>query len=106
MIGDLHASTSSKRRWMEYFARFLWLAFLFSSKALQNRTVTIELKHIYRQSDETLFHCLRNWENKVSQKSIELLNSRYEPDFNLNENEGYITLTTHNANAQEINDEN
>jgi len=108
MIGDLHqlAPVVKEDEW-NILRDFYDSAFFFSSKALQKtELVTIELKHIYRQSDETFISLLGEIrENKVSQKSIELLNSRYEPDFNLNENEGYITLTTHNANAQEINDE-
>jgi hypothetical protein len=67
---------------------------------------TVELKHIYRQEDEAFINLLgeiRN--NRISEKSYNLLNSRYIPDFNPDENQGYITLTTHNATALKMNQE-
>src|SRR5690606_2248851 len=36
---------------------------------------------------------------------LEKLNQRYIPDFNPKEEEGYITLTSHNLSAQRINEE-
>lgn len=107
MIGDLHqlAPVVKENEW-HMVRDFYDSVFFFSSIALKKTDfVTVELKHIYRQSDEVFISLLGEIrENNVSQKSVELLNSRYKPDFNLNENEGYITLTTHNAFAQEIND--
>ncbi len=107
MIGDLHqlAPVVKEDEWLmlkDYYNS----AFFFSSIALQKTDfVSIELKHIYRQSDKIFINLLgeiRN--NKLTQDSIELLNSRYIPNFRPDENHGYITLTTHNATAQLIND--
>ena len=35
---------------------------------------------------------------------VRLLNSRFKPNFIAHDNEGYITLTTHNYQADQIND--
>lgn len=66
----------------------------------------IELKKIFRQTDETfisLLNRIRN--NETTADDISLLNERYCPDFRPTEEEGYITLTTHNARADKINQE-
>jgi hypothetical protein len=44
---------------------------------------------------------LRN--NEISAADIEILNKYVQPDFDPTANEGYITLTTHNAKADEMN---
>lgn len=80
--------------------------YFFSSRALkQLAPVCIELKHIYRQSDQVFIDLLnRVRENQVDVATIEQLNQRYIPNFNPPENEGYITLTTHNIQAQQTNE--
>ena len=42
----------------------------------------------------------------MSENSINKLNERYLPNFIPKENEGFITLTTHNKKAHVLNDEN
>lgn len=80
--------------------------FFFGSRALQKTDyISIELKHVYRQSDEKFIALL----NKVRDKNLDAsdlaeLNKRYLPDFEPKDEEGYITLTTHNKQAQEINE--
>jgi len=80
--------------------------FFFSSQALaKTNFVTIELHHIFRQSDVRFIHLLNQIrENKLDKFGIELLNSRCMPDFEPDPDEGYITLTTHNLQANRIND--
>ena len=63
-----------------------------------------ELKKVYRQSDIhflSLLNAIR--ENRCTSNAIKELNSRYIPDFNPNNDNGYIRLTTHNIQAQQIN---
>ena len=81
--------------------------FFFSSKAFrQSQAVSIELKHIYRQQDNTFIKILNEIrEDKLSPGSVEKLKSRYIPNFSPKNEEGYITLTTHNASANRINNE-
>jgi DNA-binding NarL/FixJ family response regulator len=80
-------------------------AYFFDSRVLQeNKPVYIELDKIYRQSDEkfiTLLNHLR--ENTITKEDNELLNTFYKPEFKPNAVDNYITLTTHNNKANELN---
>lgn len=80
--------------------------FFFSSKALlQTQHITIELKHIYRQSDAVFIDLLNSVrENNIDAEKLDKLNTRYLPDFVRTHHEGYITLTTHNFQAAQINE--
>ncbi len=79
--------------------------YFFSSKALKKTDyVSIELKIIYRQSDEKFISILNQIrENKISNQALQELNKRYFPQIFQKENEGYIVLTTHNNQANQIN---
>ena len=107
MIGDLHqlSPVVKDEDWLilkNYYSNL----FFFSSKALQQTSpVSIELKHIYRQVD-TMFIDLLNSvrKNEIDENILKTLNQRYIPNFKPADEEGYITLTTHNKTAQEIND--
>jgi uncharacterized protein YpbB len=80
-------------------------AYFFDSRVLQeNKPVYIELDKIYRQSDErfiTLLNHLRD--NTITKEDNELLNTFYKPEFKPNSTDNYITLTTHNNKANELN---
>lgn len=107
MIGDLQqlAPVVKDDEW-EILRKYYHSVFFFSSHAL-NRTqyISIELKHIYRQSDPVFIEMLNKIrENKVDADTLRLLNNRYIPVFRLGELEGYITLTTHNYQAQQLNE--
>ena len=80
--------------------------FFFSSLALRKtQFISIELKHIYRQSDQQFIGLLNQIrENRLDDDAVEKLNSRYIPDFDPENNKGYITLTTHNNQAHSINE--
>jgi hypothetical protein len=80
--------------------------FFFDSRTLkQTNYISIELKHIYRQSNENFISILNKIrDNRLDQSSLDELNKRYIPNFNPDPKEGYITLTTHNRQAQELND--
>ena len=106
MIGDLHqlSPVAKNEEWQLLKAHYDTLYF-FSSKALkQTPLVNIELKHIYRQAD-TVFIGLLNAirENRITKQVLADLNQRHIPDFKPDEQEGYITLTTHNNSAQYLN---
>jgi len=80
--------------------------FFFSSQALRKtRFVSIELKHIYRQSDAAFIELLgKVRENRMDAAALAALNKRLDPDFAKDNPEGYITLTTHNSQARQINE--
>ena len=106
MIGDLQqlAPVVKDDEW-DLLRTYYDTAFFFSSKALQKtQFVSIELLHVYRQSDERFINLLNKVrDNKIDSSVIEALNARYDPEFNSDE-AGYIILTTHNAKAKHIND--
>ena len=79
--------------------------FFFDSRALKETPyVCVELKTVYRQSDMRFINMLnRVRENSIDSTLLQELNKRYKPDFKPGNEEGYITLTTHNRQAQLMN---
>ncbi len=79
--------------------------FFFNAKILRdNPLVMLELNKIYRQQDEgfiSILNAIRN--NQCTSDMLTTLNGYYQQDFVPNEEEQYITLTSHNRNADEIN---
>lgn len=108
MIGDLHqlspVAKDDERRLLDQYYDSIYF---FSSKALANTDlITIELKHIYRQSDAAFIKILNQVrDNRLDQEGKKKLDSCCLPDFKPEKNEGYITLTTHNHSAGAINRE-
>ncbi|HPY57415.1 MAG TPA: AAA family ATPase [Bacteroidales bacterium] len=80
--------------------------YFFSSQALSKMPyTTIALTEVFRQSDAFFLDLLNKVrENKLDEAGLKALNSRYISGFNPDDNEGYITLTTHNYQAQSINE--
>jgi hypothetical protein len=106
MIGDLHQlSPVAKQDDWQLLKQYYDSVYFFSSHALdQVELVTIELKHIYRQSDAHFIQLLnRVRDNRLDTASIAELNQRYIENFAPQKDQGYITLTTHNNNADTIN---
>lgn len=66
----------------------------------------IELSKIYRQTDDQFIGILNNLRNNlITQQDLAVLNQFVQKDFDLKNNPGYITLTTHNNKADQINAE-
>ena len=106
MIGDLHQlSPVAKQDEWQLLKQYYETVYFFSSHALdQSELVTVELKHIYRQSDARFIHLLnRVRENRLNSASLGELNQRFIEKFTPEKDQGYITLTTHNNNADRIN---
>jgi tRNA uridine 5-carbamoylmethylation protein Kti12 len=107
MIGDLQqlAPVVKDDEW-QLLKPWFETPYFFSSKALQqSELVTVELKHIYRQSDPRFINILNKVrENKLDEEVIRELNQRYIPGFAEKAGDGYIILTTHNNQARQIND--
>ncbi|MCH5311191.1 MAG: AAA family ATPase [Prevotella sp.] len=106
MIGDLQQlAPVVKDDELEMLSRYYDTLYFFGSHALRETSyATIELKQVYRQSDETFLEILNKVRtNNVDAATLEKLNSRYIPNFNPPAEENYIQLTTHNNQAQNIN---
>ena len=70
----------------------------------QSPPVYIEFQKIYRQTDNTFIQLLNEVRHSnVSDEGMNLLNTRYDPWFELNGNDGYIFLTTHNYKSDNTN---
>lgn len=106
MIGDLQQlpPVVKQDEW-EILRTAYSTPYFFGSHALaRTNYVTVELQHVYRQSDARFIRILNEVrDQKLSPASVELLNQRYRPGYTDDRNEGYVILTTHNAPAQEIN---
>jgi ATP-dependent exoDNAse (exonuclease V) alpha subunit len=79
--------------------------FFFHSNIMkQDPPVYIELKKIYRQSDQHFIDVLnRIRNNQMMETDFALLNGLYDPKIQSNDSKRYITLTTHNHKADSIN---
>jgi len=106
LIGDLQqlAPVATESEW-PLLQEFYTTPYFFSSTALaQTDFVCIELKHIYRQQDErfvTLLNAVRD--NRLTPATMQALNARYIPQFRPPNGEDWITLTTHNHQAAQLN---
>lgn len=82
--------------------------FFFDSYVMrQNKPVYIELEKIYRQKEDTFINLLNKVRNnKMDEKSLELLNAQYKANLTQQDYQDHVTLTTHNRKADEINMQN
>ena len=107
MIGDIQqlAPVVKENEW-EILKPWYNTAYFFSCRALlKTKYISIELRHIYRQSDKIFIDLLNKVrENKVNADTLNELNKRFNPTIAKNTPEGYIILTTHNHQAQAINE--
>ncbi|MBQ4525373.1 MAG: AAA family ATPase, partial [Bacteroidaceae bacterium] len=108
MIGDLQQlSPVVKESEVHLLKPHYETFYFFGSHALkQSRYVTIELKTIYRQTDEQFVRILNAIrERRTDNQLLSRLNERYIPGFKAEDADGYIRLTTHNHTAQQYNDQ-
>ncbi len=107
-IGDLHQlpPVAQNQEWgilNEYYES----PFFFDSLAIKEQSpLLIELSKIYRQKEEsfvTLLNKVRN--NHMHADDFEDLHLRYDPNFRPGGDEKYITLTSHNKQADQINEQ-
>ncbi|MEP7236897.1 MAG: helix-turn-helix domain-containing protein [Ferruginibacter sp.] len=107
-IGDLHQlpPVAQTREWSilnEYYES----PFFFDSLAIKEQLpLLIELNKIYRQKEESfvkLLNKVRN--NHMDADDFEDLHLRFDPNFRPDRDEKYITLTSHNKQADQINEQ-
>jgi len=106
MIGDLHQlSPVAKQDEWALLQQYYESVYFFSSHALAGTEhCTIELKHVYRQSDIEFITILNKVrENRIDSSLIKKLSQRYIKNFTPEDDQGYITLTTHNRSADIMN---
>ncbi len=108
MIGDLQQlSPVVKESEVHLLKPHYETFYFFGSHALRRSSyVTIELKTIYRQTDEqfvSILNAIR--ERRIDNQLLARLNERYIPGFQTTTGDGYIRLTTHNHTAQQYNEQ-
>lgn len=107
LIGDLQqlAPVVKDDEW-EMMRDYYATPFFFSSKALNSAGYhTIELQRVYRQQDSSFLALLNSIrENRADDGTLAELNRRYIPGFTPPKGSNYIRLTTHNYQAQQINE--
>lgn len=106
MIGDMQqlAPVAREDEW-SILRQYYDTPYFFSSKVLQQTDfVTVELQHVYRQSDPVFLNLLNKVRsNSADASTLQALNQRYIPNFNPAKEDGYIRLVTHNNQADSIN---
>lgn len=80
--------------------------FFFNAHVIQEAPpLYLELKKIYRQDDPFFIQLLNNIRNNCcTSDDLDQLQTYYHPDFLPQKEEGFITLTTHNYIADQINE--
>lgn len=105
-IGDLfQLPPVVKNEEWSYLSRYYNGMYFFNAMVIREQTpVFIELDKVFRQENETFIAILNNLRNNtLSNADIEVLNARVNPGFIPPKDEEYITLTTHNRDADLIN---
>ncbi len=107
-IGDMFqlSPVASDEEW-RLLSQFYSSPYFFHSQAiLQQQPVYIELDKIFRQTNGDFIRVLNEVRNNcLSNSGLSLLQSRYNPLFVPPNDDTYITLTTHNYKADQINAE-
>ncbi len=105
-IGDLHQlpPVAQNHEWsilQEYYAS----PFFFDSVAVkEQQPILIELNKIYRQKEQSFVELLNNVRNNnMGEVDFDMLHERFIPGFRPGYDEKYITLTSHNKQAELIN---
>jgi hypothetical protein len=105
-IGDLFQlpPVIKNQEWY-YLKEYYEGVFFFHSKVVQERPpVYIELEKIYRQDNQEFIGILNNLRNnRVGESDVAVLNKYVDREFKPKKEDGYITLTTHNRDADQIN---
>lgn len=107
MIGDIQQLPPVVRESERPFMEQVYSSpFFFNSKVLQRLPyVTIQLEKIHRQSDRIFLDILNEVRSgRPSEWALSELNKRLDPGFVPPENERRIRLTTHNAQADSVNE--
>ena len=107
MIGDLQQLSPVVKDHEWDLLRDLYdTPYFFGSRALRETDYAcIELTQVYRQQDGRFLDLLNAVrDNRLSTAALAELNRRHIPDFAPADADGIITLCTHNAQAQRLND--
>lgn len=107
-IGDLHQlpPVAQNQEWT-ILSEYYESPFFFDSLAIKEQLpLLIELNKIYRQKEDSFVRLLnRVRNNHMDADDFEDLHLRFDPTFRPDRDEKYITLTSHNKQADQINEQ-
>ena len=106
-IGDLlQLPPVVKQEEWEVLKHYYKGMYFFQSEVItQNPLLYVELETIYRQTDKLFISILNHLrENQLTSEDIKQLENYVQPDFPKKHLKDYITLTTHNAKADAMNE--
>ncbi len=108
LIGDLHQLPPVVKHYeWQHLSAYYASMFFFDAVALkQSPPVYIELEKIYRQSDQKFIDVLNRVRNsRLTATDADMFNSFCKPDFEPEDDEGFIHVTTHNRKADIVNND-
>ena len=106
-IGDLHQlqPVAQNHEWQILQEYYTSPFFFDSNAASEQQPLLIELNKVFRQKEEFFIKLLNKVRtNNMTEEDFEILHERYNPGFRPNEEDHYITLTSHNKQASAINE--
>ncbi len=105
-IGDLLQlpPVVKQQEWTHLSKYYNGMYFFHAKVIAEMPPLYVELEKVYRQEDPEFLNILNNLRNnEITEQDIQVLNEHVQTDFKPEEEEGYITLTTHNREADSIN---
>lgn len=106
LIGDLYQLPPvTKREEWSFLNRAYASPYFFDAHVIRrNPVLQVELTQVYRQTEPAFINILNDIRNNtIKETSLNLLNERYNPDFQATEDLNPIIITSHNAEANAIN---
>lgn len=106
LIGDLYQLPPvTKREDWAFLSRAYPSPYFFDALVIRRYPLLqIELTMVFRQTEPEFIGILNDIRNnQISESSLELLNKRYDPEYNTAEEVSPIIITSHNAEANAIN---
>lgn len=108
LIGDLYqlAPVAVPEEW-QVLAPYYPTPYFFDSKVVREHPLLyLEFDKIFRQSDTTFIRILNAVrDDKLSDEDLTLLQKQYNPNFDISKHPDHILLTTHNAKADRVNNQ-
>jgi ATP-dependent DNA helicase PIF1 len=108
LIGDLYQLPPvAKREEWAFLSKAYPSPYFFDSLVIRNHPVLqIELTTVFRQTEQTFIDILNDIRNnQINEDRLALLNERFDPSFKANDEINPIVITSHNAEANLINQE-
>lgn len=108
LIGDLYQLPPvTKREDWAFLSRAYPSPYFFDAHVVRrNPLLQVELTTVFRQTEPEFINILNDIRNnQISKSSLDLLNQRYDPQFNAADELNPIIITSHNAEANAINKE-